>query len=118
MTSELILLFLYIGFISLHAAIDDVRRADRSAALLALVGVINVPIIYYSVKWWNTLHQGASVSLSRAPSMAATMLTAMLLMSLAAWMYAIAVSLLRLRAIILERESDADWVRELGDAPA
>jgi len=118
MTSELILLFLYIGFISLHAAIDDVRRADRAAGLLALVGVINVPIIYYSVKWWNTLHQGASVSLSRAPSMAATMLTAMLLMSLAAWMYAIAVSLLRLRAIILERESEADWVREIGDAPA
>jgi heme exporter protein C len=118
MTSELILLFLYIGFISLHAAIDDVRRADRAAGLLALVGVINVPVIYFSVKWWNTLHQGASVSLSRAPSMAATMLTAMLLMSLAAWMYAIGVSLLRLRAIILERESDADWVRELGGAPA
>jgi heme exporter protein C len=112
LTSELILLFLYIGFMSLHAAIDDVRRADRAAALLALVGAINVPIIYFSVKWWNTLHQGASVSLSRSPSMASTMLTAMLLMSLAVWMYAIAVSLLRVRAIILERERGADWVRE------
>src|SRR5882672_4260052 len=78
LTSELILLFLYLGFISLHAAIDDLRRADRAAALVALVGVVNVPIIYYSVKWWNTLHQGASVSLTRAPSMAATMVIAMI----------------------------------------
>jgi heme exporter protein C len=118
LTSELILLFLYIGFMSLHAAIDDVRRADRAAGLLALVGAINVPIIYFSVKWWNTLHQGASVSLSRSPSMASTMLTAMLLMSLAAWMYAIAVSFLRVRAIILERESESDWVREVRSAAA
>jgi heme exporter protein C len=117
LTSELILLFLYIGFLSLHAAIDDVRRADKAAALLVLVGVVNVPIIYFSVKWWNTLHQGASVSLTRAPSMAATMLTGMLLMALAAWMYSIAASLMRVRAIILEREADADWVRALGEAP-
>ncbi|HTS55288.1 MAG TPA: heme ABC transporter permease CcmC [Burkholderiales bacterium] len=112
LTSELILLFLYIGFMSLHAAIDDVRRADRAAAVLALVGVINVPIIYFSVQWWNTLHQGASVSMTRAPSMAAAMLSAMLIMSLAAWMYAIGASLYRVCNIILERESDADWVRE------
>lgn len=118
LTSELILLFLYIGFLSLHAAIDDVRRADRAAALLALVGAVNVPIIYFSVQWWSTLHQGASVSLTRAPSMAATMLVGMLLMSLAAWMYAIGVSFLRLRSIVLERESGADWVRELLRAPA
>ena len=113
LTSELILLFLYIGFMSLHAAIDDVRRADRAAGVLALVGVVNVPIIYFSVQWWNTLHQGASVSLTRAPSMASTMLVGMLVMALAAWMYSIAVSLIRLRAIILEREADADWVREM-----
>src|SRR5690606_22758073 len=99
LTSELILLFLYIGFMSLHAAIDDVRRADRAAGLLALVGVVNVPIIYFSVQWWNTLHQGASVSLTRAPSMATVMLAGMLVMSLAAWMYSIAASLLRLRII-------------------
>jgi heme exporter protein C len=111
LTSELILLFLYIGFISLHAAIDDPRRADRAAALLALVGVVNVPIIYFSVKWWNTLHQGASVSLSAAPSMASTMLTGMLLMALAFWMYAIAVALARVRLIILERESHATWAQ-------
>ncbi len=116
LTSELILLFLYIGFLSLHAAIDDVRRADRAAGLLAVVGVINVPIIYFSVQWWSTLHQGASVNLTRAPSMAATMLVGMLIMSLAAWMYAIGASLFRVRSIILERESDADWVRERTEA--
>jgi heme exporter protein C len=103
LTSELILLFLYLGFIALRASIDDPRRADRAAALLAIVGVVNVPIIYYSVQWWNTLHQGASVSLTRAPSMAATMLAGMLVMALAFWMYSIAASLLRVRAIIRER---------------
>ena len=84
LTSELILLFLYLGFMALQAAIDDPRRADRAGALLAIVGVVNVPIIYYSVQWWNTLHQGASVSLTGAPTMATTMLTGMLLMALAA----------------------------------
>ena len=112
LTSELILLFLYIGFMSLHAAIDDTRRADRAAALLALVGVVNVPIIYFSVKWWNTLHQGASVSLLRAPSMATTMLLGMLVMALAFWMYSIAVALMRLRVILLEREQHAAWARQ------
>jgi heme exporter protein C len=104
LTSELILLFLYLGFMALQAAIDDVRRADRAGALLAIVGAVNVPIIYYSVQWWNTLHQGASVSLTKAPSMAATMLTGMLLMALAFWLYSIAVALARVRCIILERE--------------
>jgi heme exporter protein C len=113
LTSELILLFLYLGFIALTSAIDDPRRADRAGALLAIVGVINIPIIYFSVVWWNTLHQGASVSLTKSPSMAATMLTGMLLMALAAWMYSIAVALWRVRAIILERERDAEWVHEL-----
>ena len=103
LTSELILLFLYLGFIALRASIDDPRRADRAAAVLAVVGVVNVPIIYYSVQWWNTLHQGASVSLTRAPSMAATMLTGMLVMALAFWLYAIAVSMVRVRCIIRER---------------
>ncbi|MEJ8851031.1 heme ABC transporter permease CcmC [Variovorax rhizosphaerae] len=115
-TSELILLFLYIGFLSLHGAIDDLRRADRSAAVLALVGVVNVPIIYFSVKWWNTLHQGASVSLSKAPSMATPMLTGMLVMVLALWAYCIAVTLMRLRSLMLERERDAAWARRVLEA--
>lgn len=80
LTSELILLFLYLGFMFLHAAIEDPRRADRAAAVIAIVGAINVPIIYFSVKWWNTLHQGASVNLTRSSTMASTMLWGMLIM--------------------------------------
>jgi heme exporter protein C len=113
LTSELILLFLYLGFIALEAAIDDRRRADKACAVLAIVGVINVPIIYFSVKWWNTLHQGASVSLTKSPSMASTMLLAMLVMALGFWMYSIAMALTRVRTIILERERRSDWVREI-----
>ena len=118
MTSELILLFLYIGFMALQASIDDPRRADKAGAILALVGVVNVPIIYFSVKWWNTLHQGASVSVGRAPSMASTMLLGMFVMALAFWMYSIAAALMRVRSIILERERNAQWVRELAEANA
>jgi heme exporter protein C len=113
LTSELILFFLYVGVMALQAAIDDPRRSDRAGALLNLVGVINVPIIYFSVKWWNTLHQGSSVSLTRAPSMAHIMLWGMLIMALAAWMYTIAVALVRARSLVLERERQTDWVRAL-----
>ena len=118
LTSELILFFLYIGFMALQAAIDDPRRADKAGAVLALVGVVNIPIIYFSVQWWNTLHQGASVSLTRSPTMAATMFTGMILMVLAFWMYSIAVSLARVRAIILERERQAGWTQELEEMAA
>ncbi|MBA2351198.1 MAG: heme ABC transporter permease CcmC [Pseudomonadota bacterium] len=113
LTSELILLFLYLGFISLQAAIDDPRRADKAGALLVLLGVVNIPIIYFSVQWWNTLHQGASVSLTSAPTMATTMLSGMLIMTFALWSYSIAAVLARVRCIILERESRAAWVGEL-----
>ena len=112
LTSELILLFLYFGFLSLHASIDDPRRADRSAAVLALVGVINVPIIYFSVKWWNTLHQGATISMTKAPAMASQMLLGMLLMVGSFWLYSIATSLYRCRTLVLEREEHAAWVVE------
>jgi len=115
MTSELILLFLYFGYIALRNAIDDPRRADRASSVLALVGAVNVPIIYFSVKCWHTIHKGASVSLSAAPKMAAVMLTGMLVMTFAAWFYAIAVVLVRTRAIIVEREGGALWVS--GAAP-
>jgi heme exporter protein C len=114
LTSTLILLFLYLGFIALVEAIDDVKRADRAGALLALVGVVNVPIIYFSVKWWNTLHQGASVSIASAPKMAATMLTAMLIMTFAFWSYAFAVVFSRTRAIVLERERGTAWAAAEG----
>jgi heme exporter protein C len=112
MTSELILLFLYLGFIALHASIDDPRRADRAAALLAIVGSVNVPIIYFSVKWWNTLHQGATIKFS-GTSMHVAMQQAMFIMMLACWLYAIAVVLARVRSIILEREGNTTWITEL-----
>jgi heme exporter protein C len=114
LTSELILLFLYVGFMALHASVDDPRRADKAAAILAIVGVVNVPIIYFSVKWWNTLHQGSSVSITRAPSMASTMLLGMLVMVFAFWAYSIATALMRVRGIILERERHAAWIAQLG----
>jgi len=113
LTSELILFFLYMGYIALTSAIDDPRRADRAGGLLALVGAINVPIIYFSVKWWNTLHQGASVSVTKGSSMAQTMLWAMLLMALAFWAYSIAMALYRVRGIMLQRERHTRWVQEL-----
>jgi heme exporter protein C len=113
MTSELILLFLYLGVIALRSAIDDPRRADRACAVLTLVGAVNIPVIYFSVKWWNTLHQGATISMTAAPKMASIMLTGLALMSLAAWMYAIAAALARVSSIILERERGASWISQL-----
>ena len=112
LTSELILLFLYIGFIALQGAIDDPRRSDKAGAILVLTGVVNIPIIYFSVKWWSTLHQGASVSFTSAPTMAATMFAGLLLVAGAFWLYAIAAALTRVRAIILLRERNARWVTE------
>jgi heme exporter protein C len=119
LTSELILLFLYLGYMALVAAIDDTRRADKAGALLALVGVVNLPVIYFSVVWWNTLHQRATITFGTAPKMESTMLWAMLLMTLACWAYAFAVIFVRARAIVLEREGSNAWARALfADAPA
>jgi heme exporter protein C len=114
LTSEFILLLLYGGYIALTEAIDDPRRAANAGALLALVGAVNIPIIYFSVKWWNTLHQGSTINMGAAPKMASTMLTAMLLMTFCFWAYAFAVVFTRARAIVLEQESDTEWVRALG----
>ncbi len=112
LTSELILLFLYIGYMSLHSAIDDTRRADRASAVLAIVGAINVPIIYFSVKWWNTLHQGSSVSLTKSPAMASIMLQGMFVMAIGFWLYSAAVILFRVRREIEDRERNAAWIKE------
>jgi heme exporter protein C len=112
-TSELILLFLYLGYMALRSAIDDPRRADRASGILLLVGVVNVPIIYFSVKWWNTLHQGSTIKLNEESTMDDTMLTAMLIMTLGFWAYSIAMAMVRVRAVILERERTTTWVREL-----
>ena len=118
LTSELILFFLYLGYIALTSAIDDQRRGDRAGALIAIVGAINVPIIYFSVKWWNTLHQGASVSLTKSPSMAQVMLWGMLLMAMCFWFYTIALVLFRVRTTILQRESHTAWVQEIAQEAA
>ena len=118
LTSELILFFLYLGYIALTSAIDDPRRADKAGGILAVVGALNVPVIYFSVKWWNTLHQGASVSLTKGSSMAQIMLEAMLIMGVAFWMYAIAMALYRVRSIILVRERHAQWVADLPEVKA
>ena len=118
LTSELILFFLYLGYIALTSAIDGQRRGDRAGALIAIVGAINVPIIYFSVKWWNTLHQGASVSLTKSPSMAQVMLWGMLLMAMCFWFYTIALVLFRVRTTILQRESHTAWVQQIAQEAA
>ena len=112
LTSQLILFFLYLGFLALTSAIDDPRRRDKAGAILSLVGVVNIPIIYFSVIWWNTLHQGATISMTKAPTMAHTMLMGMLIMALAFWGYTIAIVLKRVRCIILEREIASEWVKK------
>src|SRR4051812_19706110 len=114
MTSTLILLFLYIGFISLQSSIEDPRRADRAGAVLAIVGVINVPIIYFSVQWWNTLHQGATIRLLNKPTITFEMAAAMLIILGACWLYSVAVVLIRLRCTIQEREQTAAQFAEAG----
>jgi len=111
LTSELILLFLYLGVIGLRAAIDDVRTAGRASAVLALVGVVNIPIIHYSVEWWNTLHQGPTVSKMDAPSIDTRMLIPLLIMFVAFNLYYATVLMMRARCEVLERERQSEWVR-------
>ena len=111
LTSELILLFLYVGLIALRASIDDRDRADRASAVLAIVGVVNLPIIHYSVYWWNTLHQGATITKLGKPSITGDMLWPLLVMLAGFTLYYLAVLMTRLRAEILYRERDASWLK-------
>jgi heme exporter protein C len=113
LTSELILLFLYLGYMALQSAFDDRRTASRASAVLALVGVVNIPIIHYSVMWWNTLHQGATVTRMDVPAIHWTMLVPLLLMALAFKLYFAMVLLIRARSEVLQRERNSEWVREL-----
>ena len=113
LTAQLIRLFLYLGYMGLRAGIDDLGRADRASAVLAIVGVINIPIIRYSVEWWNSIHQAPSVMKMARPSMPMEMLAPLLMMLLGFTLYFAAVMLVRLRAEILRRERTASWIREV-----
>jgi len=112
LTSELILLFLYFGVMSLRQAFEDPARGDRAAALLAIVGVVNIPIIKFSVSWWNSLHQGATVARFGKPTMVASMLVPLLVMFAGFMLFFVGVLCVRLRAEVLNRERLATWVRE------
>jgi heme exporter protein C len=112
LTSELILLFLYAGVMSLRSAFEDPARGDRAAALLAIVGVVNVPIIHYSVLWWNSLHQGATVAKLGKPAMPGSMLWPLLSMLLGFMLFYGAVLCMRLQGEVLNRERQAKWIRE------
>ena len=117
LTSELVLLFLYLGVIALYNAIDDKRTAARAVAILALVGVVNIPIIHYSVEWWNTLHQGPTVTKFDKPSIHLSMLIPLLLMAVAFKFYYAMVVLMRARCEVLERERHTSWVKQLAESP-
>jgi heme exporter protein C len=111
LTSTLVLLFLYFGYMALRAAIDDENRADRASALLAIIGVINIPIIKYSVEWWNTLHQPATISRLGKPAMDPSMLIPLLIMWLGFTFFFLAVLMVRTRAEIISRERNKKWLR-------
>ncbi len=113
LTSELILLFLYLGVIGLHGAIEDKRIAARAVAILAIVGMVNIPIIHYSVEWWNSLHQGPTVTKFDKPSIHWSMLIPLLLMALAFQVYYLLALLQNCRAELLQRERNSKWVEEL-----
>lgn len=116
LTSELILLFLYFGYMALRSALPDPLQAARAAALIALVGVVNIPIIHYSVVWWNSLHQGSSLSLLHKPTIAGPMLYPLLAMLAAFFCYFVLVLFVRVRHTILQREQHTQWVKELANA--
>lgn len=113
LTSELILLFLYLGYLGLRAGIEDPAKADKASGVLAVVGVVNVPIIKFSVEWWNSLHQTPTVMQMGKPKMDGDMLWPLLLMFVAFALYFVAVLLTRLRAELLRRERGASWVRQV-----
>jgi heme exporter protein C len=113
LTSTLVLLFLYFGYMALRAAIDDETRADRASGLLAIIGVINIPIIKYSVEWWNTLHQPATISKLGKPAIEPAMLVPLLVMWLGFTFFFLAVLLIRARAELITRERNKKWLRDV-----
>ena len=118
LTAELVLLFLYLGFMALQSAFEDRRVAARAGAVLVLIGAVNIPIIHYSVEWWNTLHQGPTISKLDAPSIHIDMLIPLLFMVGAFMTYFLATLLVRIRCEILAYDRNTAWVRELVTAHA
>lgn len=113
LTSELIMLFLYFGYMALRSAIDDLAKADRASAVLALVGAVNVPIIHFSVEWWSSLHQGPTLLRAGGPAIEAAMLYPLLAMIFGFSLVFGALLLGRVRTEVLYRERRARWVRDL-----
>jgi heme exporter protein C len=113
LTSELILFFLYLGYMALRSAYDDLQRADRASAVLALVGIVNVPIIHFSVYWWNSLHQGSTVIRRGGPAMPADMLVPLLMCFAGYTLLYGALLCVRVRGEVLVMERNAGWLREL-----
>ena len=112
LTSELILLFIYIGYMALRSSIENPSSAARAAAILALVGVVNIPIIHFSVDWWNSLHQPASILKLDKPSIHVSMLIPLLMMAIGFTLFYFVTMLIKTRTIILEREAKSAWLRE------
>ena len=115
LTSELVLLFLYFGVIGLYQAIEDRRQAARAAAFLALIGVVNLPIVHFSVNWWNTLHQGTTVKLIGPSLIDSRMLWPLLTMAVATKLWFAASLLSRARVDLIELEGGKDWVKQLAE---
>jgi heme exporter protein C len=113
LTAQLILLFLFFGYMALRASYDDTSRADRLSAWLAVIGMVNVPIVRFSVEWWNSLHQSPSVMKLARASMPASMLVPLLLMLAGFTVFFLAFLSVRLRAEVLRREKHSAWVREM-----
>ncbi|CAN5723066.1 heme ABC transporter permease CcmC [soil metagenome] len=113
LTSELLLLFLYLGYMALEEAIEDRRTATRAAAVLALVGAVDLPIIHYSVEWWHTLHQAPTITRFGAPAIHGSMLAPLLVMAFAFFGYYVSMLLMRARCELLERERTNPWVSDV-----
>ena len=118
LTSELVLLFLYLGVIGLYHAFEDRRQGARAAGFLAIIGIINVPIVHFSVNWWNTLHQGSTVNVFGQSKMSGAMLWPLLTMMLATKCYYAASLFRRVRTDLLSLEGGKDWVRKIAEDEA
>jgi heme exporter protein C len=113
LTSELLMLFLYLGYIALRAAIPDNNKADKLSSILILIGAINIPIIHFSVEWWTSLHQGSTLLKSGGPAIATSMLYPLLAMIFGLSLYFGGLLLTRIKAEVLNREKHTRWIKEM-----